>query len=144
MVDKAKSTESIKQNLREGRQLTPAEVEELVGGPPQNLKKIDTPLYYASGVMFLATGNDFTLIFSRARPLLNADGSVNPAAAVSEPVAVVSVTPQTAKDLLLLLQANLPVWEEDFGEIQTVFSRQLERQKKEEKKEEKSAAKKKP
>lgn len=57
---------------------------------------------------------------------------VNPAAAVTEAVAVISLTPQTAKDLLLILQANIPSWEKEFGEIQTPFSRQMVRQQKEE------------
>jgi hypothetical protein len=139
MADKARM-ETLAKAARDGRQLTTAELEELTGGPIRAARKLEVPIYYASTSMLLATGNDFTIIFSRPRPILTDNDTVNPAAAITEAVASVSLTPQTAKDLLLILQANIPAWEKEFGEIQTPFSRQVANQKKEEA----AAAKKKP
>ena len=110
----------------EGRALSQDDVTRMLGGGLKEVKRVDAPLLYASGVMVMGSGNDFTLIFTRSHPIENADGSINPSVMVGDTVAIVSITPQTAKDLLTVLQVNIPQWEAHFGAIKTPFTMQME------------------
>jgi hypothetical protein len=109
----------------EGKVLSQEEIMRIIGGTLKEVKRVDAPLFYASNVLMMASGNDFTLLFNRPHPIEKADGSINVAAAVADTVAIVSITPQTAKDLFLLLRENIPKWEAEFGVVNTPFMRQL-------------------
>lgn len=74
---------------------------------------------FASGVQIVGGGNDFTLIFSRLRPAFRKDEGT---LAVQEPTAVVALSPQTLKDLSLLIAPAIVEWEAEFGEIKSPFS----------------------
>ena len=70
MADKAR-VDALMKAAREGTQLTPEEMEEITGGPLRGARKLEAPIYYASTSMLLATGNDFTIIFSRPAAYFN-------------------------------------------------------------------------
>jgi hypothetical protein len=88
---------------------------------PKDVKRVDAPFFYVGAITLMTTGNDFTLVLSRARPIENSDGTVNTQAVTSDPVAVISVTPQTLKDLFLVLTDVIPQYEAQFGELKTLF-----------------------
>jgi hypothetical protein len=115
---------------KDGRPMTQEELAEVLGGPLTGVKKVSAPYFYAAGATIMGSGNDFTIIFNRPVPIETAGGGINTTAMVGETVAVVSITPQTAKDLLTMLQINVPAWEAEFGQITTPFTRQLDAQKK--------------
>lgn len=82
---------------------------------------VQAPMYYASTVGLESAGNDFTLTFLRSRPVVGEiDGQK---VALQEAQAIISFSPQTLKDLWILLGDALPAWEKDFGEIVTAYSK---------------------
>jgi hypothetical protein len=91
------------------------------GSPPTDIQVVDTPEIYASSIQGFFAGNDFVLTLARPIPAM-ADGKL---AAVAKPAAVVHLSAQTAKDLLLVMTDQIEQHEKAFGEIQTEFSRQL-------------------
>lgn len=87
------------------------------------LVPIAAPSIYASMTTIMAVGNDFSLVFAKAHPAITADGKLG-GVAVVVPAAVVSMSPQTAKDLYLSLKEVIPQYEKQFGQINTIFSEQ--------------------
>jgi hypothetical protein len=95
---------------------------------PHNLKAsdltvVETPIYSASGIQILSTGNEFMLLLGRARAAKLADGQLAPVA-IQEPVATIYVSPQTLKDLHVALGDVLREHEKLFGNISTPFLKQ--------------------
>lgn len=115
---------------KDGRPVSQEDITKALGGTIAGVKKVSAPQFYAAGATMMGSGNDFTIIFNRPVPIETADGMINTTAMVGETVAIISVTPQTAKDLLIMLQANVPAWEAEFGVITTPFTRQMDAQKK--------------
>jgi hypothetical protein len=97
--------------------------------PPGQPKPMQIPQTYATSVTIAATGNDFSIVFLRNIPVQNEDGSMNLGMAMVLPVMLVSVSPQTLKDLSLLLPGILAAHEEEFGEIVTPYTKRLEAEK---------------
>jgi hypothetical protein len=91
-----------------------------VGQPLQNLPvgaaRLDLPMLYASGAQIMGTGNDFTLVFTRAVPMKNADDTLHQQAALVVPIAMIAITSQTLKDLSIIISENVPAYEKEFGE----------------------------
>lgn len=88
-----------------------------------SIKPIEAPVLYASTLQAVWTGNDCSIIFSRPRPahiVVNGQGMT---ASLQEPVAIMQLSPQTAKDLLLLLSDTVGKFEAEFGVIVTEYSR---------------------
>src|SRR5256885_16499461 len=60
----------------EGKVLSQEEITRIIGGTLKEVKRVDAPIFYASTVLLMASGNDFTLILNRPHPIENADGSI--------------------------------------------------------------------
>ncbi len=93
------------------------------------LKAVEAPVFYASTFRVQGSGNDFNLIFQRAVPMQGEDGSIHPAVGALETVAVVTISPQSLKDLHLLLDGQLNKHEEAFGPIETPYTQRQAEQK---------------
>jgi hypothetical protein len=103
---------------------------ELMGQPTPNSPDVKKPLqlpsFYATSANIAASGNDFTIIFNRNIPLENADGTLNPGLALVMPTVMISLTPQSLKDISLIIPGILEAHEREFGEIVTPFIKRLE------------------
>lgn len=93
----------------------------------QKLVPIQVPHFLASSSVMQATGNDFILVLSQTLPLTTADGQFTNAAK-NIPVAMVTMSPQSAKDLQILMLDTIKRYEADFGKIVTPYTRALEAQ----------------
>ena len=78
------------------------------------------PYFYANGVHQVTSGVDCTLVFTSTRPALQ-DGVVGDVP-VTEPQVMVSLSPQSAKDLMLLLRESINAYESAFGPVRSPFS----------------------
>lgn len=93
------------------------------------LKAVEAPVFYASTFRIQGSGNDFNLIFQRAVPMQGEDGSIHPAVGALETAAVVTVSPQSLKDLYLLIDGQLKEHEKAFGPIETPYMKRQAEQK---------------
>lgn len=93
------------------------------------LKVVEVPTFYASVFRLLGSGNDFNLICQRSVPAQREDGSIEMAVALPQTVAVITISPQSLKDLHLLIGRQLKEQEEDFGPIKTQYTKRLAEQK---------------
>lgn len=93
------------------------------------LKVAEVPTFYASVFRILGSGNDFNLVCQRSVPAQREDGSIEMAVALSQTVAVITISPQSLKDLHLLIGRQLKEQEEDFGPIKTQYTKRLAEQK---------------
>lgn len=102
---------------------------------------VEAPIFYATSVRIGFDSNDIAFTFQRRRPVqFLIDGSTTVDAAQLEAVAIVSMSPQTAKDILVLLEGQVSKYEDEWGTIETEFTRS--RMKKSPKKSPRRAAKK--
>lgn len=102
-----------------------AEVVERAGEPAQEASFYNVPAFYGSALQGYFAGNDFILVVSRPQP-----GQADRAPAVrAQPVAVLHLSPGTAKDLFLLMKAQIEQHEKTFGAIETDYSRSLAKKK---------------
>ena len=85
--------------------------EELAG-----LKPLDVPIVYASSFRLQGSGNDFNLIFQRAIPMQSENG-LHPSVGQLETVAMVTVSPQSLKDIHILIGGQIRLHEQEFGQI---------------------------
>ena len=79
--------------------------------PLPGLMPVQAPFFSVSGAMILATGNDFLLLLHRVMPLQGIDGSSAAGVAMNQTVAVLTMSPQTAKDISLLLNESVAKFE---------------------------------
>jgi hypothetical protein len=79
---------------------------------------IQAPKFYGSTVNVNMTSNEISLMFGRPHFVIG-----DHEGAPGEPVAIIQMSPQTAKDLLVLLAGSLKTWEKEWGELQTEFTR---------------------
>jgi hypothetical protein len=87
------------------------------------------PSFYATGVRISGDSNEFTILFQAVKHYLVDHPTAGPVdAARLESVAILSLSPQTAKDLALLLMDTILAHEKMFGPIMTsyVFRRTTE------------------
>jgi hypothetical protein len=103
----------------------PASAETLVG-----LKPLTVPEFYASNFHMQGTGNQFTLIMQRAIPMQNADEMIHGTLNKIQIVATVTMSPQTAKDLYLLLGDQIENHEKTFGVLTTPYTKVRQSQRK--------------
>jgi hypothetical protein len=89
---------------------------------PADFKIIDAPTFYASQIQVMFTGNDATIVFARTRSTTSGNVPVTNIVR-SEPVAIIVMSPQTAKDLLVLLKGQTDIFEKEFGEITTPYTK---------------------
>lgn len=79
----------------------------------------------------MADSNEVLLVFQRTRPglLQQKDGSVHDVAE-AQTVAVIAMSPQSAKDLMLVLSEQIAGYEKRYGEVRTDYTRQIAEAKK--------------
>lgn len=99
------------------------------GTRPEDFKPIEAPYTYASVVAVSGTGGEFIMTFSRAKPLVVAQTGQAASIAITEPVALIVVSPQTMKDMALVLSDQVAAHEKKFGEIHTPFTQNREAEK---------------
>lgn len=87
------------------------------------VRRIDAPAYFATSIRAAWTSNNCTITFSRGHPVELGSVGQPVYAEQAEPVAVVSMSPGTAKDLFTLLRDSIEPFESDWGEIETDFTR---------------------
>lgn len=92
--------------------------------PPADLEVLDAPLAYAEATFIQGSGNGFTLIFTKPMPA-QSQGKFVKEYGVQKPVAVVALSPGTAKDLAVLLGTQIKKHEAEFGEIITPYIKRL-------------------
>ena len=88
--------------------------------PTDSSVKPPIPEIYASVMHYRWTSNEWTITFKRTPS--NFDPSQPIPEDRYEPVAVVRMSPQAAKDLYLLLQDGVQKYEKQFGSITTAYS----------------------
>ncbi len=86
---------------------------------------INAPLFYANAMSVFLAGNDATITFARPHPAIVPGLKEGQSAAITEPVAIIQMSVQTLKDLYLAIKIQVDRYEEKFGEIETIYSRQL-------------------
>lgn len=80
---------------------------------------VGAPHFYASNFNLFWNSNEMTLLLSALAPAISGDQ----VGLVQSPAAVISFSPQSGKDLLLLFQQIVGEYEAQFGEIETNFTR---------------------
>lgn len=88
---------------------------------PDELRPIEAPHFFASQTYTQSAGNDFTLLFARAKPVATSKEVVAQNIALTEIVGIATMSPQTAKDLAVLLNDTIARYEEEFGKIDTPY-----------------------
>jgi len=89
-----------------------------------NIKKIEAPTFFASSFRGGWAGNDFNIVLQLPVPAVIAeeDGTVTSVATL-EPVCSLHLSAATTKDLLLLLQEQVSIYESRFGTIETEYTK---------------------
>lgn len=101
-----------------------AEPSASVGG---SVARVDAPFFYGSTFQLTAGPLDFSLIVGRQHPMfITPPEGPQQFGAALEAQAIIQMSPQTAKDLMLLLRDHISRVEAEYGVIQTPFSRELE------------------
>lgn len=115
------SAKTPKEEIRKGDELSAEQLAQL--------KPIEITPVYAGTFNVQGTGNDFTILFQRLRPLVDRNGALVPGVGVSEVVSVVTMSPQALKDLSFLLAGQIENHEKEYGEIETDYTRRLKSKK---------------
>lgn len=93
------------------------------------LSPINAPHFIASSMYVSATGNDFALILSQTVPLQPEEGG-RPGFAKIQASAIVTISPQSAKDFAIALSEAVRKYEAEWGVINTPYTRRLAQEKK--------------
>ena len=120
MARKPKAKVKAKADKPKADKLTPEEL--------AKLKVLELPMFYASVFQIQGSGNDFNLICQRGVPAQREDGSIETTVTSAQTVAVISISPQSLKDLHLLIGQQLEDQEKDFGRIKTQYTKRLAEQ----------------
>jgi hypothetical protein len=100
-------------------------VDEPQGAPPP-INPLLAPQYYATGVQLFHQSNDFSIIFMRSHPSITpTEVGKSPIMAFMQAIALIQMSPQTAKDLHVALGNQLAVYEKEWGQIETGYTRRL-------------------
>lgn len=87
-----------------------------------SLKPIDAPYFSAGSIAVQGTGNDILLTFSRPMPAQAfAPGGVHQSVVINQAIVVISVSPQTAKDIVLAIASTVTKHEMEYGEVTTPY-----------------------
>jgi hypothetical protein len=63
------------------------------------------------------------VILQRPAPIVGPDGMISPTAGMNVTLGVLYLSPQSAKDLLFILQSNIEQLEKEFGVIETPYTK---------------------
>lgn len=99
--------------------------EEAVPEDSQPLVPVKVPYFDAASVTIHATGNNFVLLFSRPLPVEPRSGS-DKQIMLNDPVVILSFSPQSIKDLSLLLNGVIADHEQAYGTLITPYMKKLE------------------
>jgi hypothetical protein len=84
--------------------------------------RIEAPIINASTANIQSTGHEYILMLARARPMEENTRKGLAPFATSEIVAMLSLSPQLLKDLSILFDGQVKVYEKQFGAIKTPLS----------------------
>ena len=87
-----------------------------------SFEPLNVPHLAAGTFMIQSTGTEVLLILQSARSLADKNTGAISEHTVNQPIAVVSISPGTAKDLHILLGEAVAKHEESFGPITTPFT----------------------
>ena len=87
-----------------------------------SLEPLNVPYLAAGTFMIQNTGTEVLLILQSARSLVDKNTGAISERTVNQPIAVVSISPGTAKDLYTVLGDFVAKHEESFGPITTPFT----------------------
>lgn len=87
---------------------------------------VSVPSFYATSVRMAVEPHNVNLVFARMQPVDIRHGNTTTHAGHLAPAFMLDLSPQTAKDLLLLLQDGIAKREAEWGVIETEFSRKRE------------------
>lgn len=88
------------------------------------VEPVEAPTFFASGIRVGVSPTECNLTFQRGRPAqVVRDGQVIADVGTMENVAVIQMSVGGLKDLTLLLQQQIAKYEDDWGPIETEFSR---------------------
>ena len=88
----------------------------------ESVEPLNVPYLAAGTFMIQSTGTEVLLVLQSARSLADKNTGAISERTVNQPVAVVSISPGTAKDLYILLGEVVAKHEESFGPITTPFT----------------------
>ena len=94
-----------------------------------SLELLNVPHLAAGTFVIQSTGTEVLLILQSARSFVDQNTGAISERTVNQPIAVVSISPSTAKDLHLLLGNAVAKHEESFGPITTPFTVRREAEK---------------
>src|SRR5687767_8203757 len=86
------------------------------------LKPLDAPIIGPTDFVVYAVSNEIHLILQRVRPMISPDLTLSGIAQLA-PIGMLSMSPQTAKDLMLLLSDAVKKYEKEYGPLETDFMR---------------------
>ena len=93
-----------------------------------SLTPIQAPYFSAGSLLIQATGNDFVFVYRRPVPVQpNEDGELQNVM-LNEAVAIITVSPQTAKDIVLSLAHAITEYEKQYGQIVTPYTKSREQE----------------
>src|SRR5690348_16538424 len=87
-----------------------------------NLEPLNVPYLAAGTFMIKSTGTEVLLVLQSARSLVDKITGDMSQLTMNQPIAVVSISPGTAKDLHIVLGDVIAKHEESFGPITTPFT----------------------
>ena len=87
-----------------------------------SLEPLNVPYLAAGTFMIKSTGTEVLLVLQSARSLVDKNTGEMSQLTINQPIAVVSVSPGTAKDLCTVLGDVVAKHEESFGPITTPFT----------------------
>jgi hypothetical protein len=88
----------------------------------ESVEPLNVPYLAAGTFMIQSTGTEVLLILQSARPLADKNTGAISERTINQPIAVVAISPGTAKDLHILLGDAVAKHEESFGPITTPFT----------------------
>lgn len=113
--------------MADEKQPMPAVVAAMLADGQAKLAPIEAPAFHATGMNVLWGNNSCTIVLSRGRPIVHKAGDVVNTGMLVEPIAVIHFSPQTAKDMAIILTNTVAKYEQDWGKITTEYSRKVEK-----------------
>ena len=95
--------------------------------PPSLQSTQEIPILHPTAIQEGHSSNEFTLILADQIPTFNrTDTSTLTGQTRILPVGLIKMSPQTAKDLFLLMRTGIQQYESQFGPINTTYSQSLD------------------
>lgn len=100
-----------------------ADLEKLLAEGKLEPKPVNAPAFYVTSIRTMFEPTGVSIIFSRSQPTDIPHGTQVVHASAIVPAAIIDMSPQTAKDLFVLLQEQIEGYEKSWGTIETEFTR---------------------